>query len=284
MRCNPTALTLPPCLQLTLCGCTTQAQATAATDAWSSQVVAACEAGLLRYLSSRSLAEVQALAPAVTSVLFVIGELSLIALDAGSGQGVIDKHIAPAADGLSTGVSIKPSAVSMPARMTTLLQALLSRTMAVRADSAAVAAAADAAAADSAVASPDASTAATVTIPDAVRAHAYLCLGKLCLRDGALAKRYVTVFVRDLNPATSPAPVRNNILFVLGDLWWVLRAPTPLAAMPRTVSRAFTRHLNSTPLCSAACGTPRWWTATCRPWPRALPTRTRSCAATRSSC
>jgi len=39
---------------------------------------------------------------------------------------------------------------------------------------------------------------ATLPIAVDVRAHAYLALGKLCLRDRGLAKRYVAVFVRDI--------------------------------------------------------------------------------------
>ena len=41
--------------------------------------------------------------------------------------------------------------------------------------------------------------------------------GKLCLRDKALAKRSVNLFVRELDTAAAPA-VRSNALVVLGDL------------------------------------------------------------------
>eukprot|EP00752_Nemacystus_decipiens_P008134 g7274.t1 len=53
--------------------------------------------------------------------------------------------------------------------------------------------------------------------PSAVRALAFVTLGKLCLRDKALAKRSVNLFVRELETAAAPA-VRSNALVVLGDL------------------------------------------------------------------
>eukprot|EP00903_Cladosiphon_okamuranus_P012149 g11397.t1 len=53
--------------------------------------------------------------------------------------------------------------------------------------------------------------------PSAVRALAFVTLGKLCLRDKALAKRSVNLFVRELDTAAAPA-VRSNALVVLGDL------------------------------------------------------------------
>ncbi|CAM9396710.1 unnamed protein product [Ectocarpus sp. 8 AP-2014] len=53
--------------------------------------------------------------------------------------------------------------------------------------------------------------------PSPVRALAFVTLGKLCLRDKALAKRSVNLFVRELDTAAAPA-VRSNALVVLGDL------------------------------------------------------------------
>ena len=55
-------------------------------------------------------------------------------------------------------------------------------------------------------------------IPPVVRAHAFLALGKLCLRDGGLAKRVVHMLVRELRDVTSPLAVRSNVLIVLCDL------------------------------------------------------------------
>lgn len=59
---------------------------------------------------------------------------------------------------------------------------------------------------------------AEVPLPDVLRAHAYLTVGKISLGDAAVAQRFAPVFVRDLSPARSPEAVRNNIMVVLGDL------------------------------------------------------------------
>jgi condensin-2 complex subunit D3 len=50
-----------------------------------------------------------------------------------------------------------------------------------------------------------------------VRAHAFLALGKICLRDKALAKENVNIFVRELSTGASPA-IKSNALLILGDL------------------------------------------------------------------
>ena len=55
-------------------------------------------------------------------------------------------------------------------------------------------------------------------VPDTVRAHAFITLGKLCLRDGALAKRVVHMLVRELRDVSSSVTVRSNVLLVLCDL------------------------------------------------------------------
>ncbi len=57
-----------------------------------------------------------------------------------------------------------------------------------------------------------------VAIPARVRAHAFIALGKLCLRDGALAKRVVHMLVRELRDVSSDIAVRSNVLLVLCDL------------------------------------------------------------------
>ena len=57
--------------------------------------------------------------------------------------------------------------------------------------------------------------------PGSIRAHAFTVLGKLCLRDEALAKTSLNLLARELHPTTiktaSPA-VQSNTLLVLGDL------------------------------------------------------------------
>lgn len=62
-----------------------------------------------------------------------------------------------------------------------------------------------------------------VNAPSTARALAFVTLGKLCLRDGELAKRCINLFARELNyDYSSSAPdsesVRSNALVVMGDL------------------------------------------------------------------
>ncbi|CAM9856912.1 unnamed protein product, partial [Phaeothamnion confervicola] len=53
--------------------------------------------------------------------------------------------------------------------------------------------------------------------PPTVRALAFVALGKLCMRDAALAATSINVLVRELSTAEHAA-VRSNALVVLGDL------------------------------------------------------------------
>lgn len=53
--------------------------------------------------------------------------------------------------------------------------------------------------------------------PAAVRAHAFLTLGKLCLHDEDLAKNTIAAMARELETCEDPA-VRNNIVFIMTDL------------------------------------------------------------------
>ena len=64
-----------------------------------------------------------------------------------------------------------------------------------------------------------ASTQPSVALSNTVRAHAFLCLGKLCLKDQPLAKRSLPLFVATLTASHStPVAIRNNLLLVLADL------------------------------------------------------------------
>lgn len=56
-----------------------------------------------------------------------------------------------------------------------------------------------------------------VPVPEQVRALAFLSLGKACLRDKALAKENVNLFVRELAVGASAA-IKSNALLILGDL------------------------------------------------------------------
>ena len=61
-------------------------------------------------------------------------------------------------------------------------------------------------------------------LSNAVRAHAFICLGKLCLKDQPLAKRSLPLLLTTLTTTTTttttptPLPIRNNLLLVLADL------------------------------------------------------------------
>jgi len=55
------------------------------------------------------------------------------------------------------------------------------------------------------------------SIQDSIRAHAFVALGKLCLRRPDLAKECVALLVRELASGRSPA-VRSNCLIALVDL------------------------------------------------------------------
>lgn len=59
-----------------------------------------------------------------------------------------------------------------------------------------------------------------VATPESTRAHAFLALGKLCLRNEILAKKCLTILARELRQTgTDMCPsVQSNALLVLGDL------------------------------------------------------------------
>lgn len=59
-----------------------------------------------------------------------------------------------------------------------------------------------------------------VPIPENVRAHAFLTLGKLCLRDVNLAKRALNVLARELheNMSKGSSVIQSNVLLIMGDL------------------------------------------------------------------
>ncbi|KAL9190912.1 hypothetical protein ACHAXT_000618 [Thalassiosira profunda] len=58
-----------------------------------------------------------------------------------------------------------------------------------------------------------------LTTPSGVRAHAFIALGKLCLRDEALAKESLTILARELHRDSDSDPaVQSNALMVMGDL------------------------------------------------------------------
>jgi len=68
-----------------------------------------------------------------------------------------------------------------------------------------------------------------IPTPDSVRAHAFIALGKLCLRDAQLAKRSLNILARELHENVLPGEganndsnknwmIQSNCLLILGDL------------------------------------------------------------------
>jgi condensin-2 complex subunit D3 len=176
----------------------------AGTANWSDQLLAACENAIAQYLSLNNANHLVSMTGAISAVLFSLGEISMIGMDdvpPGAGAAATTDVERRVGDG---------SKIVIPSRLVTLVQALMAPSvlpgigMSVTDMDATF---------DNSPASP------SIPLPEAVRAHAYIALGKLCLRDANLAKSYVKALVRDLGPAsTAPAAVRNNALFVLGDL------------------------------------------------------------------
>lgn len=56
------------------------------------------------------------------------------------------------------------------------------------------------------------------SVPESVRAHAIVALGKISLDDQSLAKKCVAAFSRELMDKTDAPVIRNNIIFILSDL------------------------------------------------------------------
>ncbi len=56
------------------------------------------------------------------------------------------------------------------------------------------------------------------SVPESVRAHAIVALGKICLDDQSLAKKCVAAFSRELMDKNDAPVIRNNIIFILSDL------------------------------------------------------------------
>lgn len=191
---------------------------------WAAALLAACEAALTRYLRSPDAEHAARAAHPAVLALFTVGAVALASVDEAAGS--------------RDGAHLAASPLPPHAHVVTLVEALLAPTMLAWQNH-------DRSGAESSQPS------ATLAIASNVRAHAYLALGKLCIRDQALAKRYVAVMVRDLQVrpgehyrvknccnttfaiphvvfplllrddqprSGTPAAVRNNILFSLGDL------------------------------------------------------------------
>lgn len=169
----------------------------------------------------------------IVAAIHTLGQLAIIGLDADEGQGVSDK--------LSNKDTVRSLApITIPNRLVMLVQLLIAPTLAptssqkVRQEVKSLMNPGEVE--TSQQVDPDSgfdkdetpsemqklsSVSTSIPLPDAIRTYAYASLGKLCLRDTALAQRVLPIFVRDLSPdCPHPVPVgaRNNILLTLGDL------------------------------------------------------------------
>ena len=55
-----------------------------------------------------------------------------------------------------------------------------------------------------------------IVVPNPVRAHAFIALGKVCLRDETLAKECLNLFAQELRSRNSNATIKSSALLVLG--------------------------------------------------------------------
>jgi non-SMC mitotic condensation complex subunit 1 len=158
---------------------------------WTVPIVASCEKALVKFTCSDSVKKANYLSEAACRVLFTIGEMSMI--------GVTD--VIPNANPSQSQQGLVP----LPSRLINLVLSLVSTTLVP-------------AISESTNAAKKQPT--NVPVPSNVRAHAFLTLGKLCLRDPIMAKSSIALFVQELSPKSpsSTPSIRVNALVVLGDL------------------------------------------------------------------
>jgi hypothetical protein len=166
-----------------------------AVETWALPLQASIEERLRSFVVTPS--NIANNATSLSSALFTLGEISLIGLDADAGQGATDTSSSSSSEKETRRRMI---GVTISERLITLVQSLMAPALT------------PAVASNTTLSNP-------IVVPEGVRALAYLCIGKICLRDVSLAKRFIAVLVRDLSPKLcTSAAVRNNVLFVLGDL------------------------------------------------------------------
>ena len=166
-----------------------------AVETWALPLQASIEERLRSFVVTPS--NIANNATSLSSALFTLGEISLIGLDADAGQGATDTSSSSSSEKETRRRMI---GVTISERLITLVQSLMAPALT------------PAVASNTTLSNP-------IAVPEGVRALAYLCIGKICLRDVSLAKRFIAVLVRDLSPKLcTSAAVRNNVLFVLGDL------------------------------------------------------------------
>lgn len=149
--------------------------------------------------------------------LAVVGELALLGVDAdadgGKSNAATIAGLSEAARKLACGDRAKLPMVPITEHCQTLVQALVMP--AAGAANGSLSASVDA----TMVTVGTHATALGVNArAEQLRAHAFIALGKLCLRDAAFAKRMTPALVKELVTPDAPVAVRNNVLVILADL------------------------------------------------------------------
>ncbi|KAL3808389.1 hypothetical protein ACHAXA_000787, partial [Cyclostephanos tholiformis] len=129
-------------------------------------------------------------------ILYFIGELSLVGFTSQEDSSLLTtktrNDITPTDKDPVRGLLIRPSS-----RLVNLVKLMLPNTMPI----------------------PSAADHELTPTPVGIRAHSFVTLGKLCLRDESLAKESLNIFARELHKDSDSNPiVQSNSLMVMGDL------------------------------------------------------------------
>jgi condensin-2 complex subunit D3 len=127
----------------------------------------------------------------ITRISFLVGELSIVGFSSDDVPGKGIQNLATEKEPVR-GLAVRPSAQLLQS-----IKLMMPNSMPV----------------------PGSPDDAFVPIPSAIRAHGFVTMGKLCLRDERLAKECLNILARELhrNTTTDPA-VQTNCLMVMGDL------------------------------------------------------------------
>lgn len=150
---------------------------------WIKSAFQVCEGEMISYVQLPS-AEKQS---DVLRALYMVGELSMVGFCNDNDEHVDSDRVDPSA--ILRGMHEKPSQKLQEIALTLLASSIPGRST-------------------------------NMENPPAVRAHAFLVLGKLCLRDERLAQSSLQLLARELHPSamnTTPS-IQSNALLVLGDL------------------------------------------------------------------
>jgi condensin-2 complex subunit D3 len=164
-------------------------------SAWIIEFNESCEERIASFVSSPTTLPGEDIK--LVRALFVAGELSVIGFradeDAFSPTDVTQKRQAGVSHDPVAGLHQPPSD-----RLLSVIQALLAKNLPKS----------------------DQNQDNPVATPESARAHAFLALGKLCLRNETLAKKCLTILARELRQSEADLcpSVQSNALLVLGDL------------------------------------------------------------------